>query len=409
MALTPPPRPWLIDSANRGLPRLWARRWLPPPDLEEATLDAQAIRATGLADFGDPWFRGPLRVLLAALKEEAQLNPMGRMLAHGQLLKTLKERLWAQALFTAHPEIRQRPIVAPVVIVGPMRSGTTRLHRLLACDPGFAHLKLHEAMCPAPWPSSLKRRRDPRIAYTDRAWRALTWINPGNAAVHPTGAMEPDEELGLLENSIWGAMIEAQRRVPSYARWCEATDATPAYAHMADLLRLAGWFRGDDPATTWLLKTPQHMQDLGALLNIFPDARLIFIHRDPAAVVGSACSLAWHQMVVQSDAVDPHWIGAEWLHKTGHRIETTLRVRATVPPARQLDLTFDEMNGDWRAAMRRVYAFLDRDMGAVEPAMAAYLGREQRHAAHRYELADYGLDAAAIRSRFSEYSSRFLA
>ncbi|MFC3714029.1 sulfotransferase family protein [Sphingoaurantiacus capsulatus] len=397
-------RPTLVRHANAALPKLWDKRWLPPPDLLEETLDRQAMQATGLCDFGDPWFRGPLRVLLPALREEARLNAMGRLIAHGSLLKMLKERLRAQAWFTAHPDIRERPLPAPVVIVGPMRSGTTRLHRLLATDDRFAHLRLYEAMCPVP-----PRGRDTRALQTAFGLKAINWINPANAAVHPTGPHQADEELGLLENSAWGAQIEAQRRVPGYARWCEAQDATPAYRHMADLLRLTGWRRGDNPATPWLLKTPQHMQDLPALLAVFPDARLIFTHRDPASVVGSAASLAWHQMVVQSDEVDAHWVGAEWLHKTAHRIEKTLAVRAALPAARQLDLTFDEMNRDWRGTIRRVYAFLGLDLEPALPAMETYLTRENRHAAHRYDLADFGLNADAIRERFSSYSARFLA
>ena len=412
MPLAPPTahRPWLVRRANESLPMLWRSGLLPLPDLEERTLLAQATRATGLSDFGDPWFLRPLRVLLPALREEARLNPMGRVIAHGSLLKLLKERLWAQALFARHPEILARPLTAPVVVVGPMRSGTTRLHRLLASDARFSHLRLFEAMCPVPWPSSFRRRRDPRIAYTARGWRALNWINPANAAVHPTGAHEADEELGLLENSAWGAQIEAQRRVPGYARWCETEDATPAYAQMARLLRLAGWFRGDRVDRPWVLKTPQHMQDLAALLKIFPDARLIFIHRDPVSVVGSACSLAWNQMVVQSDEVDPRWIGAEWLHKTEHRVRVTTRVRAGIPADRQMDVSFDEMNRDWRGAMRRVYAFLAMDMAPALPAMETYLvraEREHRHAAHRYDLGDFGLEVNEVRARFADYAERF--
>lgn len=405
-------RPMLVRHANRVLPNLWDRRWLPPPDLREATLERQAIEATGLDDFGDGWFREPLRVLLPALEAEARLNPIGRMIAHGSLLKILKERLWAEALFARHPEIRSRPLAAPIVIVGPMRSGTTRLHRLLAGDARFAWLRLYEALCPAPWPSSLGRRRDPRIAYTDRGWKLLNWINPANAAIHPTAPLEPDEELGLLENSVWGAQIEAQRRVPSYARWCEAQDATPAYAQMADLLRLTGWFRGEDPSKPWVLKTPQHMQDLAALLRVFPDARLIFTHRDPASVVGSACSLAWHQMVVQSDDVDADWIGGEWLHKTAHRIDTCLAVRESLSPAQQIDVSFEAMNRDWLGVMRRVYAFLDIDIAPAVAPMTAYVGRAQRehpYAAHRYDLADFGLDPGEVRARFADYSARFLA
>jgi hypothetical protein len=333
------------------------------------------------------------------------------VIAHGSLLKLLRERLWAQALFAEQPAIRARPLAAPVVIVGPMRSGTTRLHRLLASDSRFVHLRLYEAMCPVPWPSSRRRRTDPRIAYTARGWKALNWINPANAAVHPTGPLEPDEELGLLENSVWGAQIEAQRRVPSYARWCEASDATPAYAHMADLLRLAGWFRDDDPARPWLLKTPQHMQDLPALLRVFPDARLIFTHRDPVSVVGSSASLAWNQMVVQSDSVDPHWVGAEWLHKTEHRVAAMMAARESLSPAQAIDVTFDQVSRDWEATVRRIYHFLDMDAGPALPAMRAYAersARERPFAAHRYALADFGLDAAEVGERLGGYAARFL-
>lgn len=404
--------PRLVRHANAVLPKLWARGVLPPPDLLEETLDRQAMRSTGLGDFGDAWFREPLRVLLPAMREEARLNAIGQMIAHGSMLKLLKERLWAQALLSARPAIRLRPIGQPVVIVGPMRSGTTRLHRLMASDPRFAHLRLYEGMCPVPWPSSFRRRRDPRIAYTARGWRALNWINPANAAVHPTGPLEPDEELGLLENSAWGAQIEAQRRVPSYARWCEGADATPAYTHMADLLRLTGWFRGENPDKPWVLKTPQHMQDLDALIRVFPEARLIFIHRDPASVVGSAASLAWNQMVVQSDEVDPRWVGSEWLHKTEHRIATTWRVRQGLAPGQQIDVTFDAMNRDCLGVMRRIYAFLDIDIAPALAPMQAYLDRARRehgHGAHRYDLADFGLNAGQVRERFADYAARFLA
>lgn len=393
-------RPLPVRAMNRLFPRLWEKRVLPPPDLEETTLDDMAIRATGLSDFGDPWFRGPLRQLLPALREEAALNPLGRVIAHGALLKMLKERLWAEARFAADPSIRQRALARPIIVVGHMRSGTTRLHRLLAADERFAHLKLYEAMCPVPWPTS-RPGRDPRIAYTQRGWRALNWVNPGNAAVHPTSALEPDEELGVLENSAWGAQIEAQRRVPSYARWCEREDATPAYARVADLLRLTGHFRGEDPAKPWVLKTPQHMQDLAALDRVFPDARLIFIRRDPVRVVASAASLAWNQMVVQSDHVDPHWVGAEWLAKTVHRQRACDTARAAIDPKRQLDLTFDEMDTDWESAMRRVYAFLDMDIAPALPAMRRYIAGAKAHRAHRYALEDFGLSEGAVREALS--------
>ncbi|MGL4543789.1 MAG: sulfotransferase, partial [Polymorphobacter sp.] len=247
-------RPLGLRLLNAAFPRAWAAGVLPYPDLLETTLDAMAMKSTGLADFGDDSFaRSQLRVLLPALENEARLNPMGRVIAHGGLLKALKERLWAEALFKAHPEILDRPLAPPIIVMGQMRSGTTRLQRLLGQDRRFAALRLYESMSPVPWPSSRRsaerhpgrpHHRDPRIAYTRRAFAFLSYINPGIAATHPTGALEIDEELGLLDASFTGAQIEAQRRVPSFARYCEATDQAPAYAHLRRLLQLASWFRG---------------------------------------------------------------------------------------------------------------------------------------------------------------------
>jgi hypothetical protein len=129
-------RPVPFRLANHLLESLWKTKICPRPDLNEEELDRQAIRQTGLADFGDPWFRRPLRVLLQSISEEARLNPLGHLNAQVYVLKLLRERLWGEQWFAEHPEIAQRPMAAPVVVVGPMRSGTTRLHRLLAAGQG---------------------------------------------------------------------------------------------------------------------------------------------------------------------------------------------------------------------------------------------------------------------------------
>lgn len=411
-------RPPLLRLLNTAFLRSWDAGVLPYPDLQEATIDAMAMRGTGLSDYGDDSFmRAQLRVLLPALEGQAQLNPMGRVIAHGSLLKVFKERLRAQALFAEHPEILAAPLAPPVIVIGQMRSGTTRLQRLLGQHPALTALRLYESMSPVPTPGSLRARRrgklhrDPRIGYTQRAFGFLNHINPGIAATHPTGALEIDEELGLLDASLIGAQIEVQRAVPDFARASEAVDATPAYAYLRQLLQLASWFRGGDPARPYVLKMPQHMQDLPALLRVFPDARLVFIHRDPATLVGSAASMVWNQMVVQSDHVDPHWIGAEWLHKTRHRAAIAAATRASIDPAQLLDVRFADMNTDWAAEMARVLRFIGLDFdGGAQQAMAGYLARaarEHRHAAHAYDLRDFGLDGAAINAEFADYRARF--
>ena len=396
----------------------WKGGLLPPPSLNAAELRAMAEKATGRA--ADPereFFDSQLGVLLPALAQEAALNQFGRLVAQGTLLKIMKERLWFTAIMAAEPAIDAITLAPPIVIVGPMRSGSTRLQRLLACDSGFTALRLYEAACPVPSPAAraakLRGRRDPRIRQTAVALRMLRSINPAIQHIHPTGALEVDEELGLLEQSLSGALIEAQRRVPSFARHCEAVDQTPAYQRLHRLLKLRTWFAGIDPALPLVLKTPQHMQDLGALDAIFPDARLIFLHRDPVAVVASGASLAWNQMVIQSDMVDPNWVGREWLHKTEHRLRVTAAVRQRIFPGRQLDIGYAEMDRDWRAAIARVYAFLDRELTpSTLAAMESYLDRARRvhgYARHRYRLEAFGLGAAEVMERLGPLDDRALA
>lgn len=207
--MNPPPRRAALRLAERLLPKLWSAGVLPPPDLDADRLFRQARRAARLDDFGpDDGWRENLSVLLAALGD-APMNAIGRTIAHGSILKVLADRLRAEALFAAHPEIRARPLAPPLVICGQMRSGTTRLHRLIACDTRFRHLRLYETLSPVPWPKSFTARRDPRIRWAGFGVCFLNWANPGNAAAHPTDPLEPEEETGLLEHSFWGAQIEA--------------------------------------------------------------------------------------------------------------------------------------------------------------------------------------------------------
>src|SRR5690606_20741387 len=172
---------------------------------------------------------------------------------------------------------------------------------------------------------------DSRIVLARRIMRVARLANPRTLTIHPTGPMEAEEELGLLVSSFWGAKHEAQWWVPSYGRWSERQDATPAYRQMARLLRLVGWSQQASSLRPWVLKTPQHMLDLPALLRVFPDARLVFTHRDPLAVVGSAASLAWNQTIIYSDHADPLRVGAEALRKTRLQIERMIAARRAIP------------------------------------------------------------------------------
>lgn len=378
------------------------------------SLLAQACKDTGLADFGDPSFLEPLRILVESYQTEADLNPVGRYLARTNILRLLKGRLYAEDLIARHPEILTVDLGDPVVIVGLARSGTTRLHRLLAADEQFLHLKSWESVYPVPYPECFTARdegkTDPRITALEQGLKAVLYMGPQIAAVHPLGTFEVEEEIGLLQHAFATQLFEIQSQLPSFAHHLMTTDQTPAYEYLARLMKIVSWFRNDPPGKQWLLKSPQHMQDLDALLNVFPGARILCPHRDPVKVIGSSCSMAWNSVVRDNDNVTPQWVGQEWFTKTQSMLKKTLAIRDTLPANQQYDLLYADITADWQEAMEGVYAFLD--MPFTEQArsgMQQWLDENQqhKHGAHKYSLEDFGLNAQQVEQALSFYRERF--
>lgn len=380
-------------------------------DLSEECLCTAARRETGLTRFGDESFLPGLRKLLEALHSEAQLNPCGRLHAKMEITASLKNLLWANACFEAHPEIRQRNITAPIIIVGPVRSGTTRLHRMLAADTRFQHVKAWEGFNPAPRPGLPDSGKAARHDEVEKFLRTGRRLNPGAFAAHPMDADWAEEELLLLNHSFSGLSPLLLYNLPNYSKWFVECDRTAAYRTMADLMKLISWSRGDDENKRWVMKTPQYMLDLEAVTKTFPDAKLVFIHRDPLKTVGSTLSLMWNFAVHNTDPPLRGAIRDTWLELCELMVRRCLHVREALHPSQQLDILYEDMNRDWRAVMRRVYHFAKQDFTVeAENTMSAWLAdseREGRHHAHRYSLEDFGLNREEVDTRMMFYRERF--
>lgn len=379
------------------------------------SLLADARKGTGLRDFGNESFLDALQRLVDATETEADLNPLGRVLTRGSYLRLLKHRLYAHDLLTRHPEILERQIPDPVVVLGLGRSGTTRLHRLLAADDRFLHLTSWESIFPVPTPECFAARAagktDPRITALDQALKAVMYMSPQVAAVHPLETFAAEEELGLLQHAFSSQIFELLTRVPSFAVWLEQRNQNAAYEYMVVLMKIISWYRNDPEDKPWVLKTPQHMQDLDALLHVFPNAKLVCSHRDPVKCVGSICSTAWNSMVRDCDSTDPHAIGQHWMNKTEWMLHKTLRIREEqVPAHNQYDIQYADISADWQAALHGVYDFLDLPFtDAARTGMQAWIdkNKQHKHGAHKYNLADFGLDKQEVDRRLLFYRERF--
>lgn len=406
---------WPLRVFN-GTVRAMNALGLPKAEIAVPALLASARKATGLEDFGDDGFMDRLELLVKSLNEEADLNPLGRLMQRQAISSVLRDRLYLHDLLQRHPEILERELLDPVVIVGLARSGTTRLHRLMATDEQFLHLKAWESMNPVPYPKSMAVREsgegvDPRVTEIEAGLKIVLYMSPQIAAVHPLGAHEVEEEIGMIMHDVSTQMYEVQSQVASFAEHLMCNDQTSAYELMRTLLKVTSWFRHDPEDKPWVLKSPQHMQDLDALINVFPNAKIICPHRDPIKAVGSACSMTWNSIVRDTDHVNPHWVGEEWLNKTDRMLKKSLRVREELVPAEnQYDVLYSDITADWQSAIAGIYEFIGMDFNdAATQGMQKWLdgNAQHKHGAHKYSLEDFGLTAEQVEQRLSYYRERF--
>ena len=120
-------------------------------------LQALAVEAEGVDDFGDDHYEEALEVLCRALNTDVELTAMGVVSQHTLLVQLLRNRLRVQRELTRHPEIRDIEIAAPIVIAGLPRTGTTHLHNLMSADPALRSLPYWESLEPVP-PRTTSRR-----------------------------------------------------------------------------------------------------------------------------------------------------------------------------------------------------------------------------------------------------------
>ena len=401
-----PYRPIPVAVANR-LGRLLSRAGLLQADLSEKSLLEAARRKTRLDDFGDPTFRLRLRILLESVEEEARLHPLGRFMARENFIRVLSNRLRIEEAFKRRPEILARKIEDPVFIIGLQRTGTTVLHRLLAADPALRFLASWEAVNPAPFTADGKGEPDPRIKGALMAQRALRYLAPDFFAIHPVEALAPEEDVLLLDFDFWSTVPEATQRVPSFSAWLEQQDHTGAYLYYRKILQYLHWQR---PGGRWLLKSPHHMEHLDEILKVFPNARIIMPHRDPARVLASFCSMEAHAYGVFSDDVDPREVGRHWFAKARRMVRLAAEARDKAGPEHFVDVAYADLVADPIAQMRRVYDFLGLELTQEkERAMRAWLAGnpQHKHGKHRYRLEDFGLDGDTVENAFADYRGRF--
>jgi hypothetical protein len=375
--------------------------------LNAEVLHAKAVAETGLTDFGSDDYRERLEVYLTALREIDGLQDCGVVNFHAQVLQLLKNRLLLNDLLTRHPEIHEIELLPPVVIAGLPRTGTTHLHNLLAAGPTFRTMPYWESVEPFPLPAELGVEPDPRKARMDVAVEFMNASMPHFALMHEMTTEHVHEEIQLLANNFSTMLFETLAHVPRWRDHYLSHDQTSSYEHLSLQLKALQFLRG---GRRWLLKSPQHLEQLPVLDAVFPRVVVVFTHRDPVPVVLSMLAMLAYTARMHRAPVPVHDIATSWSDRLQLMLNALVRDRELIPPERSIDVHFDEFITDELGAAERIYELAGEPLtAAARAAMTDYLANHQRGRLGRIATsADmFGLDERDLPVRFAGYRKRF--
>lgn len=371
------------------------------PELHVDGLLAAARDKTGLTDFGDEWFTEPLRGLVTALVTEGRLSETGVALTHRRLVALLADRLRLRQLQKEHPEILDEDVVVAAEICGLPRTGSTLLHRLLASSPHVTSTLSWETSYPLPFPGEGPDAAERKRRARERAALFLE-MTPEFSDIHTIEWDGPEEDVILLDRTFTSMSYDSFYQIPTYGLWLRKVDQGPAYEELREWLQVLQWQNPARRGLPWVLKSPHHLTAVETVLATFPTCKIVMTHRSPVQAVPSYASMTTSICRQYSDDVDPVAIGRYWRD----RFVTTLRdftaVRARRPD-RFVDVAFQSLVADPVGEAERVLAALG--LPADLAALTAYLerNRSQRHGAHSYTAADFGLSEAELRRDFAFY------
>jgi hypothetical protein len=380
-------------------------------DLTVEGIVTAAVERTGCTDTGgDDGWRERLGLWLDEVGGDPDRTGIGRLSLRNACVRYVANRLLTTDLLARHPEIHDIEIVRPIVIVGLPRTGTTHLLNIVSADDRLRSMPLWESYEP------VTRRGDgpaadgidPRYLRCAHEWEQMQATTPHVAAMHP---MEPEhvhEEIELMLPDFASYNLEWVARAPRWRDHYLSTDQTPHYEYMRTMLKVLTWMR---PRDRWVLKSPQHFEQLGPLLATFPDATIVMTHRDPVSVVQSAATMMTYSARMTYRTIDPEWYVDYWTDRIERLLTSAVRDLHLIPADRRVDVHFDRFMADDVGTVERIFDAADHPMSTtarrqIEQRLAQRT--RGKHGQVVYDLrADFDRTPQEIRSRFSAYLETF--
>jgi hypothetical protein len=374
-----------------------------PISLDVELLVETARARTGAAPDEPFEYLDALEALVSSVESEARLTPWGTRQAAEGFVAALAVQVQVRRALEQHPEIAAGVAARPVFITGLPRTGTTLVHNLLDRHPDVHCPHFWELTAPA---GSRDPREHARLEAAARAWLDDYYaMAPRLPAIHLMAADRPDECHRLLGNAFQSLIYSARYRAPSYTAWLARHDVTDAFRFHRVQLACITW---RIPSEVVGLKCPFHLWHLEPLRAVYPEAKLVVLHRDPVSAVPSLASLCATIMAARSDEVDKQEVGAAWLAAVEHAVDDLLRCRDELGDV--LHVRFPDLVGDPLGTMRRLLEFAELPWTRpAEDAMRRWLAENpsDKHGVHRYTAEEFGLDPADLAERFAIYRETF--
>lgn len=377
-----------------------------PDELVQAAIDQN-----GLDDFGAPTWREGLERYVDALGSTAELNEIGVGVARDGVVGDLGTRLQLVQWRKDHPAVAEQQIVAPIIIVGLPRTGTSILHDLMAQDPSMRAPLSWEVERPVPAPRTETYDTDPRIDLAQAQFDLVDSIIPGFTAFHELGARLAQEDVRMWTSDFRSMQFSLQFEVPEYNDWLlHEADMAPAYEwHHRFLQHL----QSEHMADRWLLKSPAHLWNFEELIAQYPDAIVIQNHRDPLKVIASISALGASLREMTTDSFEVEPLAAQYGEDIMFGLDRALEQRRAglFPEDQVIDVRYQDFRQDLLGTVARIY---DR-LGLVRSDEAAARQRafleahpgDAANSLKRYTWAQTGLDEDEMRERARPYQEHF--
>jgi hypothetical protein len=379
-------------------------------DLDPAALIAEAMQKTGLDDFGSDDFHPRLGAYAGAVDADSGNTNLNRFILRNRIVRLLSQRLLLTDLLRRYPEMHDIEIERPIIVVGLPRSGTTHLVNLIASDPRRRALPYWESQEPFPMHGEGPDVNgvDPRFARSVAEHESAKAMTPLVQNMHDRFPQAIEEEVEILDLDFASYVLEWHCRVPQWRDFYLGLDQDQHYGYLRTVLKALTFLRGP---RQWVLKSPQHCEQLGPLARTFPDATVAFTHRDPVAVIQSAVTMLAYGDRMRRTEIDPEGLVNYWIDRIERLLRACVRDRDLIGPDRSVDIGFHQLNGNEIPILETLYGYngtaLTEDTRA---AFARYLHDNPRgkHGQIRYDLRrHFGRTPNEVRSLFGFYFDRF--